>query len=47
MFRAFALRCSRAIAVFAAAAARSGCIVYPARGPRYSFYHHPRASYCG
>ncbi len=35
----------RAIGVLAAAAALSGCVVYPAYGPRYGYFYRPHPHY--
>ena len=36
------VRCLKAVGAFAVAAALSGCVIYPAYGPRYGFYRpHP------
>ena len=43
MSRQIVRRCLKAIAAMGAAAALSGCVVYPAYGPRYGYYYrsHP------
>ena len=38
-------RCLRTVGALAAAAALSGCIVYPAYGPRYGYFYRPHSHY--
>ena len=39
------LRCLKAAGALAAAAALSGCVVYPAYGPRYGYAFRPHPYY--
>ena len=39
------VRCAKAAGALAVAVALSGCIVVPAYGPRYGFYHRPHPYY--
>ncbi len=34
-------RCLKTVGALALAAALSGCIFVPVRGPRYGYYYHP------
>ena len=38
-------RCLKTVGALAAALALSGCVVYPAYGPRYGFYNRPHPYY--
>ena len=35
------VRCLRTVGALAAAAALSGCVIYPAYGPRYGYNYRP------
>lgn len=45
MSKRILVRCLKTAGALAAAAALSGCIVYPAYGPRYGYYYRPHPYY--
>ena len=45
MFKPWFTHCLKSVGALAAAAALSGCVVYPAYGPRYGYYYHPHPHY--
>ena len=45
MAKPWVIRCLKAVGAFGAAIALSGCVVYPAYGPRYGYYYRPHPYY--